>query len=97
MGTLTVSELQSSLSSSTLVAKYEKTIDSESAYEILTKKFAAAGADVSMSSEQGSLADMLGSLLGKGIGSSIARNATNTIVRNVTSQIMRGVLGAIMR
>ncbi|MEI7653498.1 MAG: helicase HerA-like domain-containing protein [bacterium] len=95
MGTITDSELQSSLSSSTLVAKYEKTIDSESAHEILTKKFAAAAGGDSAPAEQGSLADMLGSLLGKNMGS-VARTATNTVVRNVTSQIMRSVLGTIM-
>lgn len=50
---------------------------------------------MSVSDAQGSLADMLSSLLGKGVGSSIARSATNTIVRNVTSQIMRSVLGVI--
>ncbi len=96
MGTITDSELQSSISSSTLVAKYEKTIDSESAYEILTKKFAAAAGDSTPVGGSSSLGDMLGSLLDKNM-SSVARTATNTVVRNVTSQIMRSVLGSIMR
>jgi DNA helicase HerA-like ATPase len=90
MAPITPDELRSQVAQSKLAAKYEQTVDRESAYEILTKKLEAAGAPVSSSGAN--LDDKLGGLFGSGFSKTISR----TIMQNVTSQIVRSVLGAIM-
>ncbi len=101
MDTITEAEMTQTIAASGLAAKYEKTLDPQSAYEMLSGKLsqsaqpqdapsspAARPAPASKPSEANTAAVKYMQSLGKSVATSL--------VRNLTGQITRSVLGAIM-
>ena len=93
MDVLTDAEIDAIASKSKLVAKYNKVIDSESAYEILTAKLQEA-AENSATEEKGSSKKS-----GKEEKSTLEKVADNTIVKSMVrtagNTIVRSLLGAL--
>ena len=93
IGVLTSDEIQQVISTSTIAAKYNETIDSESAYEILNSKIKAATdnkVEVELSEEKKSK---------KEEKSTLEKISENTMVRQVGRTVMkevtRGLLGVL--
>jgi len=93
MDVLTDAEIDTLTGKSKLVAKYNKTIDSESAYEILTAKLEEAAANAA-DEEKGS-----GKKSAKEEKSTLEKVADNTIVKSMVrtagNTIVRSLLGAL--
>jgi len=98
IGPLTPEERQAIIAASPVKGKYDTTIDSESAYEILQKRLtdnAATGEDGS----GGGLLDHIGSIVGSVFGTSNSRGrltTTQVIARNVTRSVTNKVVGGVV-
>ena len=95
IGPLTAEERTEQMQRSPLRAKYEQTLDRESAYEILAKRAQAAAeaAPAETRKEDGPplISDVAGDLLG-----AFAKSAVRSLGSQVGRQIIRGVLGSIL-
>ena len=93
IGTLTTEELNQSISASGLVAKYNETIDRESAYEILTEKIKSAAEDSEKEPQEKAKSKKKEekSVLEKVSENTMARQIGRTVVKEVT----RGLLGVL--
>ncbi len=111
IGPLTETERQSLMKNSLLAGHYEKSVDRESAYEILKSRTndklleRSSQPPVTKSPTADSGVDgMLGDLLGtggkgrgrEGIGEALAKSAARAIGSAVGRQIIRGVLGSLL-
>jgi uncharacterized protein len=94
MDVLTQEEIDSINSKSKLVAKYNKVIDSESAYEILTAKLKEAAENSSVEDEKSSTKkeepSMLEKVADNTVVKSMMRTAGNTIVRSLLGALGLG-------
>jgi hypothetical protein len=93
MDVLTEQEIDSVLSKSHLMAKYNETIDRESAYEILTKKIeqkAVEQKQVEIKKEEEKQAKIKSKEV-----STIDKVSKNPLVKTAVREISRGILGAI--
>ena len=108
IGPITDAERKSIIRDSALAGHYEKSVDRESAYEILkgraeerlSGKPAQQGAQTPAN---GSIDGILGGILGsstsgrrQGIGEALAKSAARAIGSAVGRQIVRGVLGSLL-
>ncbi|MEO6831938.1 MAG: helicase HerA-like domain-containing protein [Chitinophagaceae bacterium] len=97
MDILTPQEIQSIVNNSALVPKYNKTLDSDSAFEILNKKIeaatvAAAAAPASSGTSRNSPAappSFWESMLHNSVVKSMMRTAGNALVRNVLGSFLK--------
>ena len=107
IGPITATERKTIMQNSLLAGHYEKTVDRESAYEILkgraNKKQAEAAARQTAQTSAGSGGGMLGGIFGsgssgrrEGVGEALAKSAARAIGSAVGRQIIRGVLGSLL-
>ncbi|MBZ6076340.1 helicase HerA-like domain-containing protein [Microvirga puerhi] len=96
VGPIDPSLRQQIIASSVLRGKYEQSIDSESAYELLAQRAEKAAADAQAAQGGGGLLDMLGGLFGtngpqrKGtltVGQRVTREVTRTVVNQTVGSI----------
>jgi DNA helicase HerA-like ATPase len=108
LGPITPDQRQALLDNSLVAGVYEKTIDRESAYEVLKGAHATAAKDAGGNSEPGgnALLNGLGEVLfGRtgprgakhdGLAQAMVKSAVRTIGSSVGREIVRGVLGGIL-
>ncbi len=106
IGPITPQQRQALIASSVVAGVYEKTVDRESAFELLSKRTQEKQAQVEAAAQKeegGGLFDSLGGLLGGGpkrtrasAGEQLIKSAASSIGREVGRQIIRGVLGSIL-
>jgi hypothetical protein len=96
------------IQNSIVAGVYEKTVDRESAYEILKARAEeaaqaaeAAAAEQQKEKEGGGWGDVLGGVLGgsgrrQGVGEAMVKSAARAIGSQLGRQIIRGVLGGIL-
>ncbi|MDH5512208.1 MAG: DUF853 domain-containing protein, partial [Gammaproteobacteria bacterium] len=107
IGPIDASARQSILSASPVRGQYEKTVDRESAYEILKARAAEKAQPPATEPQEaqaggGLLGGLLGGNTGKGgrsrqsIGEAMAKSAARTIGSQIGRSIIRGVLGSLL-
>ncbi|HCY15329.1 MAG: ATP-binding protein [Curvibacter sp. GWA2_64_110] len=108
IGPITPAQRKALIAGSMVAGVYEKTVDRESAFELLSGRTQARmGQAETPAQEQassgGGLLDTLGGLLGGGqkrtrasAGEQLIKSAASAIGREVGQQIIRGVLGSIL-
>jgi hypothetical protein len=108
IGPITPQQRQALMASSVVAGVYEKTVDRESAFELLTQRTQVKQADAKKSADaaeesSGGLLGSIGDLLGggpkrsrAGVGEQLLKSAASSIGREVGRQIIRGVLGSIL-
>ncbi len=99
IGPITPEERKAIMDKSPVKGKYDTTIDSESAYEVLQKRVAgtAASADASAGGGGGILGQ-IGSIVGTIFGTNVSRGRLSTgqlIARNVTRSVTNKVVGGV--
>jgi hypothetical protein len=104
LGPLSTAERQALLDASPVRGQYEKTIDRESAYEIL-KKRAAQAAPAATTPEKGGgglLDSLLGGVTGprggrrEGAAEAMVKSAARSIGSQIGRNLIRGVLGSLL-
>ena len=109
IGPITPEQRKALIAGSVVAGVYEKTVDRESAFELLSGRTQArmgraeAPATQEEESSGGGLLDTLGGLLGGGAkrtrasaGEQLVKSAASAIGREVGREIIRGVLGSIL-
>jgi len=112
IGPITETERNKIIQGSLLAGHYEKSVDRESAYEILKgrtseKQAAAATPQPAPANSGGGIGEMLGGIFGgntgssragnrQGVGEALVKSAARSIGSAVGREIIRGVLGSIM-
>jgi len=107
IGPISESERAAIVQSSLLAGHYEKTVDRESAYEIIKGRTAEKQADEeryapAASTGGGLMGGLLGGLLGGGstrrqsAGEAMVKSVVRTVGAEVGRQLVRGVLGSLM-
>ncbi|CAN5126479.1 DUF853 family protein [soil metagenome] len=98
IGPITPDERKAIMAASPVKGKYDTTVDSESAYEILQKRVAGTAAPADGNSGGGVLGQ-LGSIVGTIFGTNTPRGKLSTgqvIARNVTRQVTNKVAGDVV-
>lgn len=105
IGPATAAERARIISNSPLRGQYEKTVDRESAYEVLKSRAAQAApppADQPKESSGGFLGDLIGGTTGprggrrEGAAEAMVKSAARSIGSQIGRQIIRGVLGSLL-
>ena len=100
IGPITPEERKAIINNSPLKGKYDTTIDSESAYEVLQKRVAgtAASADGSAGGGDGGILGQIGAIVGTIFGTNVSRGRMSTgqvIARSVTRSVTNKVVGGL--
>ena len=100
IGTITPEERKAIMNRSPVKGKYDTTIDSESAYEVLQKRVAgtAASADGSAGGGGGGILGQIGAIVGTIFGTNVSRGKMSTgqvIARSVTRSVTNKVVGGL--
>ena len=100
IGTITSEERKAIMNRSPVKGKYDTTIDSESAYEVLQKRVAgtAASADGSAGGGGGGILGQIGAIVGTIFGTNVSRGRMSTgqvIARSVTRSVTNKVVGGL--
>src|SRR6266567_5342779 len=98
IGPITPEERKAIINNSPVKGKYDTTIDSESAYEILQKRIAGTAAPAAAPAGGGILGH-LGAIVGTIFGTNTGRNRLSTgqlIARNVTRSVTNRVVGGVV-
>jgi DNA helicase HerA-like ATPase len=104
LGPVSAAERQALLDASPVRGRYEKTIDRESAYEIL-KQRATQAAPAAATPEKGAGGGLLDALLGttgprgghrEGAAEAMVKSAARAIGSQIGRQLIRGVLGSLL-
>ncbi len=96
IGPLSEAERQALLRQSALQGRYEKAIDRESAYELLTARAQQSEAQQPQAASAGSdLGTMAGELLG-GFAGQVMKTAMRQAANQLGRQLVRGVLGSLL-
>jgi DNA helicase HerA-like ATPase len=102
IGPLTAEERKAIMANSPVKGKYDTSIDSESAYEVLQKRVAgtaAAPGDASAGAgEAGGVLGQIGSIVGTIFGTNVPRGRMSTgqvIARSVTRSVTNSVVGGV--
>jgi hypothetical protein len=98
IGPITPEERKSIMDSSPVKGKYDTTIDSESAYEVLQKRVAGTAATADGSGGGGILAQ-IGGIVGTIFGTNVSRGRMSTgqvIARSVTRSVTNKVVGGVV-
>ena len=101
IGPITPEERKAIINNSPLKGKYDTTIDSESAYEVLQKRVAgtAASADGSAGGGGGGVLGQIGAIVGTIFGTNVSRGKMSTgqvIARSVTRSVTNKVVGGVV-
>jgi DNA helicase HerA-like ATPase len=100
IGPITPEERKAIMNESPVKGKYDTTIDSESAYELLQKRVAgtAASADGSAGEAGGGILGQIGAIVGTIFGTNVSRGRMSTgqvIARSVTRSVTNKVVGGL--
>jgi DNA helicase HerA-like ATPase len=100
IGPITPEERKAIMNESPMKGKYDTTIDSESAYELLQKRVAgtAASADGSAGEGGGGILGQIGAIVGTIFGTNVSRGRMSTgqvIARSVTRSVTNKVVGGL--
>jgi DNA helicase HerA-like ATPase len=101
IGPITPEERKAIMNNSPLKGKYDTTIDSESAYEVLQKRVAgtaASSADGSAGGGGGGILGQIGAIVGTIFGTNVSRGRMSTgqvIARSVTRSVTNKVVGGL--
>jgi DNA helicase HerA-like ATPase len=100
IGPITPEERKAIMNRSPVKGKYDTTIDSESAYEVLQKRVAgtAASADGSAGGGGGGIFGQIGAIVGTIFGTNVSRGRMSTgqvIARSVTRSVTNKVVGGL--
>jgi DNA helicase HerA-like ATPase len=100
IGPITPEERKAIMNESPMKGKYDTTIDSESAYEVLQKRVAgtAASADGSAGGGGGGILGQIGAIVGTIFGTNVSRGRMSTgqvIARSVTRSVTNKVVGGL--
>jgi DNA helicase HerA-like ATPase len=100
IGPITPEERKAIMDNSPVKGKYDTTIDSESAYEVLQKR--VAGAAASAGGAGGGILGQIGSIVGTIFGTNVPRGKMSTgqviarsVTRSVTNQVVGGAVANI--
>ena len=96
IGPITPEERKAIMNRSPVKGKYDTTIDSESAYEMLQKRVAGTAASADGSSGGGGILGQIGSIVGTIFGTNVSRGRMSTgqiIARSVTRSVTNKVVG----
>jgi len=96
IGPITPEERKSIIDNSPVKGKYDTTIDSESAYEVLQKRVAGAAAG---GAGAGGILGQIGAIVGTIFGTNVPRGKMSTgqvIARNVTRSVTNQVVGGVV-
>jgi DNA helicase HerA-like ATPase len=102
IGPITPEERKAIMAKSPVKGKYDTTIDSESAYEVLQKRVAGtavAPADGSAAGGGGGILGQIGAIVGTIFGTNVSRGKLSTgqlIARNVTRSVTNKVVGGVV-
>jgi DNA helicase HerA-like ATPase len=97
IGPITPEERKAIMDNSPVKGKYDTTIDSESAYEVLQKR--VAGTAAGSSPGGGGILGQIGALVGTIFGTNVSRGRMSTgqlIARNVTRSVTNKVVGGVV-
>jgi hypothetical protein len=98
IGPITPGERKAIMDNSPVKGKYDTTIDSESAYEVLQKRVAGTAASAEGSAGGGGILGQIGSIVGTIFGTNVSRGRLSTgqlIARNVTRSVTNKVVGGV--
>jgi uncharacterized protein len=98
IGPITPEERKAIMDNSPVKGKYDTTIDSESAYEVLQKRVAGTATDGSAGGGGGILGQ-IGAIVGTIFGTNVSRGRMSTgqlIARNVTRSVTNKVVGGVV-
>jgi DNA helicase HerA-like ATPase len=96
IGPITLEERKAIMDSSPVKGKYDTTIDSESAYEVLQKRVAGAGGSAGAAAGGGGVLGQIGAIVGTIFGTNVSRGRLSTgqiIARSVTRSVTNKVVG----
>ena len=99
IGPITPEERKAVMDGSPVKGKYDTTIDSESAYEVLQKRVAGTAAPADGSPGSGGILGQIGSIVGTIFGTNTPRGKMSTgqvIARNVTRTVTNKVVGGVV-
>src|SRR6266516_1004284 len=98
IGPITPEERQAIMNKSPVKGKYDTTIDSESAYEVLQKRVAGTAASPGEAAGSGGMLGQIGAIVGTIFGTNVSRGRLSTgqiIARSVTRSVTNKVVGGL--
>ena len=98
IGPITPEERKAIMDRSPVKGKYDTTIDSESAYEVLQKRVAGAAAGAGGAAGGGGILGQIGAIVGTIFGTNVSRGRMSTgqiIARNVARSVTNKVAGGV--
>jgi uncharacterized protein len=98
MGPLTPEERKAIIDKSPVKGKYDTTIDSESAYELLQQRLAGTAAPADAPAAGGGILGQIGAIVGTIFGTNVSRGRLSTgqiIARSVTRSVTNQVVGGV--
>ena len=99
IGPITPEERKAIMDKSPVKGKYDTTIDSESAYEMLQKRVAGTAAPPGSGAGGGGILGQIGAIVGTIFGTNVSRGRLSTgqiIARNVTRSVTNKVVGGVV-
>jgi hypothetical protein len=99
IGPITPEERKAIMANSPVKGKYDTTIDSESAYEVLQKRVAGTAAGPDGSGGGGGILGQIGAIVGTIFGTNVSRGKLSTgqiIARSVTRSVTNKVVGGVV-
>jgi DNA helicase HerA-like ATPase len=99
IGPITPEERKAIMDKSPVKGKYDTTIDSESAYEVLQKRVAGTAASPNGTAGGGGILGQIGSIVGTIFGTNVSRGRMSTgqiIARSVTRSVTNKVVGGVV-
>jgi DNA helicase HerA-like ATPase len=99
IGPITPEERKAIMDNSPLKRKYDTTIDSESAYEMLQKRVAGTAASPGAAAGGGGILGQIGAIVGTIFGTNVSRGRLSTgqiIARSVTRSVTNKVVGGVV-
>ena len=99
IGPITPEERKAIMDNSPVKGKYDTTIDSESAYEVLQKRVAGTAASANGTAGGGGILGQIGAIVGTIFGTNVSRGRLSTgqiIARSVTRSVTNKVVGGVV-
>src|ERR1700737_331634 len=99
IGPITPEERKAIMDKSPVKGKYDTTIDSESAYEVLQKRVAGTAASANGTAGGGGILGQIGAIVGTIFGTNVSRGRLSTgqiIARSVTRSVTNKVVGGVV-
>ena len=99
IGPITPKERKAIMDNSPVKGKYDTTIDSESAYEVLQKRVAGTAASPGEAAGSGGMLGQIGAIVGTIFGTNVSRGRLSTgqiIARSVTRSVTNKVVGGVV-